>query len=149
MEYGYIKTATATFDIQVGGVSANVEKMTGLMAQAREQQVELLVFPELCVTGYSCGDLFLTRGLLTRAREGLKRLAEASGGSYCLVVVGAPVCHNQRLYNCAVFLQDGQIRGIVPKSYIPGYKEFYEKRWFASGRQILAEEEQGYPSVPR
>ena len=145
MEYGYIKTATATFDIQVGGVSANVEKMTGLMAQAREQQVELLVFPELCVTGYSCGDLFLTRGLLTRAREGLKRLAEASGGSYCLVVVGAPVCHNQRLYNCAVFLQDGQIRGIVPKSYIPGYKEFYEKRWFASGRQILAEEEQGVP----
>ncbi len=145
MEYGYIKTATATFDIQVGCVTANVEKMKGLMGQARERQVELLVFPELCVTGYSCGDLFLTRGLLTQAREGLKRLAEATAGSHCLVVAGAPVCHNQRLYNCAVFLQDGQLRGIVPKSYIPGYKEFYEKRWFASGRQIQAEEEQGVP----
>ncbi|MDE7223447.1 MAG: NAD(+) synthase [Acetatifactor sp.] len=145
MEYGYIKTATASFDIQVAGVSANVDNMLRLMKQAREQQVELLVFPELCVTGYSCGDLFLSRRLLSQAQEGLKRLAEGSAGSNCLVVAGAPLCHNQRLYNCAVFLQDGQLRGIVPKSYIPGYKEFYEKRWFASGKQIQAEEEQGVP----
>lgn len=145
MEYGYIKTATASFDIQVAGVSANVENMLRLMGQAREQQVELLVFPELCVTGYSCGDLFLSRRLLNQALEGLKRLAAGTAGSNCLVVAGAPLCHNQRLYNCAVFLQDGQLRGIVPKSYIPGYKEFYEKRWFASGKQIQAEEEMGVP----
>lgn len=145
MEYGYIKTATASFDIQVAGVSANVDNMLRLMKQAREQQVELLVFPELCVTGYSCGDLFLSRRLLNQALEGLKRLAEGSAGSNCLVVAGAPLCHNQRLYNCAVFLQNGQMRGIVPKSYIPGYKEFYEKRWFASGKQIQAEEEMGVP----
>ena len=145
MEYGYIKTATATFDIQVAGVSANVESMLRLMEQAREQKVELLVFPELCVTGYSCGDLFLSRRLLSQALEGVKRLAAGSEGSHCLVVVGAPLCHNQRLYNCAVFIQDGQLRGIVPKSYIPGYKEFYEKRWFASGKQIRAEEELGVP----
>lgn len=145
MEYGYIKTATASFDIQVAGVSANVENMLRLMEQARRQQVELLVFPELCVTGYSCGDLFLTRRLLNRALEGVKRLAAGTAGSNCLVAVGAPLCHNQRLYNCAVFLQNGEIRGIVPKSYIPGYKEFYEKRWFASGKQIQAEEEMGAP----
>lgn len=145
MEYGYIKTATASFDIQVAGVSANVESMLRLMKQAQEQQVELLVFPELCVTGYSCGDLFLTRRLLNQAQEGLKRLAAASAGSYCLMVVGAPICHNERLYNCAVFIQNGQLQGIVPKSYIPGYKEFYEKRWFASGKQIQAEEELGVP----
>ena len=145
MEYGYIKTATASFDIQVAGVSANVESMLRLMEQAKEQQVELLVFPELCITGYSCGDLFLSRRLLNQAQEGLKRLAAGSAGSNCLVVVGAPLCHNQRLYNCAVFIQDGQLRGIVPKSYIPGYKEFYEKRWFASGKQIQAEEEMGVP----
>ncbi len=145
MEYGYIKAATASFDIQVAGVDANVESMIRLMKQAREQRVELLAFPELCVTGYSCGDLFLTRRLLNRAQEGLKRLAAASAGSLCLVVAGAPICHNERLYNCAVFIQDGQLRGIVPKSYIPGYKEFYEKRWFASGRQIQAQEEMGVP----
>lgn len=145
MEYGYIKTATASFDIQVAGVSANVENMLRLMEQARQQQVELLVFPELCVTGYSCGDLFLTRRLLDQALQGVKRLAAGTAGSNCLVVAGAPLCHNQRLYNCAVFLQDGEIRGIVPKSYIPGYKEFYEKRWFASGKQIQAEEEMGVP----
>lgn len=145
MEYGYIKTATASFDIQVAGVSANVENMLRLMEQARQQQVELLVFPELCVTGYSCGDLFLTRRLLDQAFQGVKRLAAGTAGSNCLVVAGAPLCHNQRLYNCAVFLQDGEIRGIVPKSYIPGYKEFYEKRWFASGKQIQAEEEMGVP----
>ncbi len=145
MEYGYIKTATASFDIQVACVSANVENMLRLMQQAREKQVELLVFPELCVTGYSCGDLFLTRRLLNQAQEGLKQLAAASAGSCCLVVAGAPICHNERLYNCAVFLQDGKLRGIVPKSYIPGYKEFYEKRWFVSGRKIKAEEEMGVP----
>ncbi len=145
MEYGYIKTATASFDIQVAGVGANVESMIRLMKQAREQQVELLVFPELCVTGYSCGDLFLTRRLLNQAQEGLKRLAAASAGSRCLVAAGAPICHNESLYNCAVFIQDGQLRGIIPKSYIPGYKEFYEKRWFASGKQIQAEEELGVP----
>lgn len=145
MEYGYIKTATASFDIQVAGVGANVESMIRLMKRAGEQKVELLVFPELCVTGYSCGDLFLTRSLLNQAQEGLKRLAAASAGSLCLVAAGAPICHNERLYNCAVFIQDGRLRGIVPKSYIPGYKEFYEKRWFASGKQIQAEEELGVP----
>lgn len=145
MEYGYIKTATASFDIQVACVSANVENMLRLMRQARERQVELLVFPELCVTGYSCGDLFLTRRLLHRAQEGLKQLVAASAGSCCLVVAGAPVCHNEKLYNCAVFIQDGKLRGIVPKSYIPGYREFYEKRWFAPGRKIKAEEEMGVP----
>ena len=145
MEYGYIKTATASFDVQVACVSANVESMLRLMRQARERQVELLVFPELCVTGYSCGDLFLTRRLLNQAQEGLKQLAAASAGSCCLVVAGAPICHNEKLYNCAVFIQDGKLRGIVPKSYIPGYREFYEKRWFAPGRKIKAEEEMGVP----
>lgn len=145
MEYGYIKAATATFDVQVAGVDANVERMTELIGKAREQQVELLVFPELCITGYSCGDLFLTRRLLNQALEGLRRLTKATAGSLCLVVAGAPLCHNERLYNCAVFIQDGQMRAIVPKSYIPGYKEFYEKRWFASGKQIRAEEEMGVP----
>ena len=145
MEYGYIKTATASFDVQVACVSANVESMLRLMRQARERQVELLVFPELCVTGYSCGDLFLTRRLLNQAQEGLKQLAAASAGSCCLVVAGAPICHNEKLYNCAVFIQDGKLRGIVPKSYIPGYREFYEKRWFAPGRKIKTEEEMGVP----
>lgn len=145
MEYGYIKVATASFDIQVAGVSANVENMIRLIRQAREQQVELLVFPELCVTGYSCGDLFLSKRLLNKTLEALQRLAAATAGSLCLAVAGAPLCHNGRLYNCAVFMQDGKLRGIVPKSYIPNYKEFYEKRWFASGRQIKADTEMGVP----
>ena len=145
MEYGYIKVATASFDVQVAGVSANVKNMIRLVQQAREQQVELLVFPELCITGYSCGDLFLSKGLLNRTLEGLKQLADATAGSLCLVVAGAPLRHNERLYNCAVFIQDGKLRGIVPKSYIPNYKEFYEKRWFASGRQIQADVEMGVP----
>ncbi len=145
MEYGYIKAATAFFDIQVAGISTNVENMIRLIRQAGEQQVELLVFPELCITGYSCGDLFLSKRLLNRTLEGLKQLAAATAGSLCLVVAGAPICHNGRLYNCAVFIQNGKLRGIVPKSYIPNYKEFYEKRWFASGRQIEAETEMGVP----
>ena len=98
--------------------------------------MELLVFPELCITGYTCSDLFFQSSLLTAAEESLSAIAEASRGKNIVAVVGLPINIGNSLYNCSVAIYDGDILGAVPKTYIPNYGEYYEKRWFKSGKGL-------------
>ncbi|MDR0800706.1 MAG: NAD(+) synthase [Endomicrobium sp.] len=137
MKYGFIKVASATPHISVANPSANVEEIIKLMEQADACGVELLVFPELCVTGYTCGELFLSDVLLRSVSAALGKICEATVGKKALVFVGSPVWNKAKLYSCAVAFQNGKVLGVVPKTALPTYSEFYELRHFASGRDIL------------
>lgn len=129
--FGYVKVATGTFRVSVGTVSKNVKAMCTLMDEAEEKQVELLVFPELSLTGYTCADLFLQRKLTNDALDGLRSICEHSKGKHMLTVVGIPLRVQGMLFNCAAFVHDGKVNAVVPKTYVPTYNEFYEKRWFS------------------
>ncbi len=134
--FGYYRVASAVPIIKVADCAYNVNQTVELLEEARAAGSALAVFPELGITGYSCADLFNQTTLLRTALDGLRRLREATVGSPMVTIVGAPLMHANRLYNCAVVLQDGAYRGIVPKSYLPTYREYYEKRWFTSGRDL-------------
>ena len=136
MKYGFINVAAAVPAIKVADVDYNVQQIESLMAQAEGKGVEILVTPELCITGYSCQDLFREQLLLDKSEEGILQLLDFTRKLDTILVVGAPVLVNSLLYNCAVIIQRGQILGIVPKTYLPNYGEFYEKRWFASAQDI-------------
>jgi NAD+ synthase (glutamine-hydrolysing) len=114
----------------------NTEKILELMEKAAEQRVYITVFPELSITGYTCGDLFGQHLLQNAVVEALKKLAQASSKWSNVFVIGLPLMIDQQLYNCAAVLQQGHVLGIVPKRYIPNYNEFYEKRWFREGRDL-------------
>jgi NAD+ synthase (glutamine-hydrolysing) len=136
MTYGFIKVAAAVPSIKVADVDYNIQQIESLAAQAEGQGVEVMVTPELCVTGYSCQDLFREQLLLDKAEEGILRLLDFTRKLDVIIIVGCPVVINSLLYNCAVMVQHGQILGIVPKTYLPNYGEFYEKRWFASAQDL-------------
>ncbi|MCR5004244.1 MAG: NAD(+) synthase [Bacteroidales bacterium] len=137
-DYGFIRVAAAVPVVKLADVKANTEEIIRLMEQAHEDGVSILVFPELCVTGYSCGDLFGQQLLIDAAENAVSEIRRASRAKAVTVIVGAPVRFKDRLYNCAVVIRDGVIRGLVPKIYLPTYNEFYESRWFASGEDFLS-----------
>jgi NAD+ synthase (glutamine-hydrolysing) len=130
---GFVSVAAGTPEIRVADCAFNAKKIIAMMRDASERGVNLLVLPELCVTGYTCGDLFFQRTLLDGARAALRDIAAASSGDDMITLVGFPAAHGGRLYNCAAVVQDGELLGIIPKTHIPNYGEFYEKRQFASG----------------
>lgn len=127
---GFIKVAAATPKIRVADCEYNADAIIALINEARDKGVNILVFPELCVTGYTCHDLFYQRTLLDGAQAALERIAEASENSDMLVAVGCPLVFAGKLYNCAVILQNGEALGVVPKKFLPNYNEFYEMRQF-------------------
>lgn len=129
---GFIKCAAATPEVRVADCVFNAEKIIELINSAKTQGVKVLVFPELCVTGYSCGDLFLQPALLNAARGALEKIAAASCGYDALIAVGCPLELNNELYNCAVIIQSGIILGAIPKKHLPNYNEFYEARQFTA-----------------
>src|SRR5665647_1665986 len=129
---GYIRAGTAVPKIQIANPQANVVEIIHLVERAAQDLVKVLVFPELCLTGYTCADLFHQRLLLDQAQEALQRLLEATREIDMLIVVGIPVESDNQLFNCAAVLHEGHILGVIPKTFIPNYSEFYEKRWFAS-----------------
>lgn len=133
MKDGFIRVCAATPDIKVADCTYNESNIVKLMDKAYEKQVSVLVFPELCITGYTCGDLFLQDALLNAAQESLKHIAEHSRGMKLLVFVGLPYVHHGKLYNVAAAVCDGRILGLVPKKNIPNYSEFYEMRHFTPG----------------
>ncbi|MBP5716818.1 MAG: NAD(+) synthase, partial [Bacteroidales bacterium] len=135
-DYGFFRVATAIPTVRVADVEYNLKQHIELIRQAHAEGVQLLAFPELSLTGYTCADLFHHQPLLDAAQEALLHLAEATRGIDMAVVVGAPLAMNNRLFNCAVLLGDGVIVGIVPKLNLPNYNEFYEARWFASGVEV-------------
>ena len=133
MDYGFVRVAAAIPPVSVADCRANVEGIIGLINEAAARGVQLVVFPELSITAYTCGDLFGHRLLLDEAEHSLQYLLEQTASLPLLSVVGMPVASATRIYNCAVVFSGGKIRGVVPKTYIPNYNEFYEARWFTSG----------------
>lgn len=136
MNYGFFRVAAASLKLKVANPSYNKEEIKKAIDKAVSEDVRLLVTPELSITGYTCADLFFTKALQQSAGEALKDIVEYSKGKNIAVVVGLPVAFYNSLYNCAVVLMNGGILGIVPKTHMANYNEFYEKRWFASGKQF-------------
>ena len=138
MRDGFIKVAAGTPKIRVADCRYNAEQIFTMMREADKQGVKVLCLPELCLTGYTCGDLFLQDTLLCGAEEGLQTILEATRNLDMVTVLGLPVrCKwDNKLYNCAAVIQSGEILGLVPKTYLPNYGEFYEERWFASGAGV-------------
>jgi len=136
MKYGLIKVAAAVPAVKVADVDYNVQQIESLIAQVEGRGVEVIVFPELSITGYSCQDLFHEQLLLDKAEEGLVTLLDFTRKLDVISIVGMPVVIDGLLYNCAAVIQHGSILGIVPKTYLPNYGEFYEKRWFASAQDL-------------
>ena len=132
MNNGYIRVASIAPRVNVADVDYNVEQIIDMARKAADEGASIILFPELSITGYTCADLFHQSPLLNAAINGLSRIATASTGIDALIVAGAPLRVEGQLYNCAVAVSGGTIRAIVPKTYIPNYNEFYEKRWFAS-----------------
>ena len=130
---GFVRVAVCSPALRVADVEFNVGVMIETMIEASAQDVRLVLFPELSITGYSCADLFYQSLLLENARAALRPLSETSVIYDVAAVVGLPLQVGGRLYNCAAFLAEGRIQGIVPKTYLPTTNEFYEERWFTSG----------------
>ena len=133
---GFYRVAAAVPKIRVADVGYNVEQTTELIARAAQEQCALVAFPELGLTGYTCADLFLQVQLQDRVLMALDEVRAATEDLDTVAVVGAPLRQGNRLYNCAVVIHDGAFLGVVPKSFLPTYKEFYERRWFAPGGDV-------------
>lgn len=138
MNYEMIRVASASLKLKVANPSYNKEEIKKVIDKAVEEEVKILVTPELSVTGYTCADLFFTKALQSSANEALTELIEYTSGKNICVILGMPISFYNSLYNCAVVVLNGKILGIVPKKHIANYNEFYEKRWFASGEQFEA-----------
>ncbi len=134
--FGFVRVAAAVPKVRVASVGFNVEQMIGLWKIAAEQNASVVLFPELSVSSYSCGDLFYQDALHSAVESGVLSMIEASKECSTAAIFGLPVWHMGRLYNCAAVVQEGKILGVVPKSFIPEHKEYYEKRWFVSGLEV-------------
>lgn len=136
--FGFVKVAAATPLVRVADCHHNAEAIDKMAQEAEARGVSVVLFPELSITGYTCGDLFLQSHLLNVAEEALSMLLAKP--RRVVSIVGMPIPYGNNLYNCAVVFADGKIYGVVPKSYIPNYSEFYESRWFSEGRDIRTTE---------
>lgn len=137
MRDGFIKVAASTPEIRVADVDHNKKLICEGVDQAWKEGVQLLVYPELCLTGYTCGDLFWQEELLEKARQGLNEIVMHSLGKKMLIFVGLPWEMNGKLYNVAAAVSDGELLGLVPKRYLPAYSEFYEERNFTPGKEEI------------
>ena len=148
MQFGFVKTATATPQIRVADCDYNCGQIAAAVRQADAQGVELLVLPELCITGYTCGDLFYQQPLLRGAKDALQTLLRQTADTKTVCVVGLPLQHDGGLYNCAAVIQGGRVLGVVPKTHLPNYSEFYEQRHFSPAPAGLSEITLGEEAVP-
>ena len=137
MRDGFIKAAASTPEIRVADVDHNKKLICEGVDQAWKEGIQLLVYPELCLTGYTCGDLFWQEELLEKARQGLSEIVMHSLGKKMLICVGLPWEMNGKLYNVAAAVSDGELLGLVPKRYLPAYSEFYEERNFTPGKEEI------------
>ena len=142
MKHGFVKAAAASPELRVADPAFNAEKIIEVIRAQAEKGTEILVFPELSLCGYTCGDLFLNKTLTDGCLAALKRITETTEGLKMLVFVGLPVVWQNKLYNCAAGIANGKVLGFVPKTYIPNYGEFYERRYFSDGF-----EQEGYVSL--
>lgn len=133
---GLVRAAAVTPVLKVANPEFNTEEIIRCTREAEENGAGIIVFPELCISGYTCADLFYQEFLYTKTMEGLKKLTVATKDLSAVVVAGFYMRLENNLYNCAALIQNGTIKGIVPKMFLPNYKEFYEVRWFASGIRV-------------
>ncbi|MHA7818030.1 MAG: NAD(+) synthase [Erythrobacter sp.] len=132
--HGFVRVATATPIMRTADIAYNVKGILAEAAKAHEGHVDLVVYPELCVSSYAIDDLHLQNAMLDASETAIAEIAEASRELTPVLVVGAPLRRNAKIYNCAIVIAHGEVLGVIPKSYLPNYREFYEKRWFAHGR---------------
>jgi len=137
MNYGFVKVAAAVPPVKVADCQYNAEQIEKMINEADEKGVQIIAFPELCITGYTCADLFAQQLLLEKAEMGLVQVMNNTRQLDIICIVGMPVITNTILINAAVVFQGGKILGVVPKTYLPNYKEFYEQRWFTSARDVI------------
>ncbi len=131
--HGFARIAACTIPVAIADPATNTEAVLAAARDADADAVAVAVFPELCLTGYAIDDLVLQDAVLDAAEAGIERLVAASVDLFPVLVVGAPLRHRNRLYNCAVVIHRGELLGVTPKSYLPTYREFYERRWYAPG----------------
>ena len=136
MSYGFVKVAAAVPHVQVADCFYNIEEIEKLMRQASEEGVQMITFPELSITAYTCLDLFTQQTLLNNAEKALLKLVSNTADLAIFTIVGIPLRTENRLINVAVVFQKGEILGVVPKTYLPNYKEFQEQRWFTSSTEL-------------
>ena len=148
--HGFLRVAAAAPSLRVADCAYNAEHILALMDRAEAEAVSVLVFPELCLTGYTCADLFHQVPLQKAALEALLQVVSQGVSRFSgLAVVGLPLAVEDQLFNCAAVFHEGEILGVVPKSFIPNYKEFYELRWFAPGAGVAGNSiELGNDSIP-
>ena len=139
MKDGFCRVGVVTPELAVADVKNNVAQIKNLMIEAADDGCKLVVFPELCITGYSCGDLFYQEPLLSAALDGLHELCGASEALEALFFVGLPFVHGTKLYNVAAGICHGKVLGLVPKRFLPNYNEFYERRHFCEGMELCTE----------
>ena len=135
-KYGYVRVGAIVPKMEVANIDKNVEELIQQIKNANKMGVNIVVTPELSITGYSCADLFHQDILLEESLEGLKRIVKETKEDEIISIVGLPIRHENQLFNCAAVIEKGDILGIIPKTYIPSYAEFYEKRWFSSSKKI-------------
>lgn len=140
MKYGFVKVASICPSTKVGDIDFNCDSIVNQCLYLKPD-VEIAVFPELCVTGYTCGDLFHTQTVLNQTENGMLHILEMTRSLNTLFVIGCPIEYAGAVYNCAVAFKHGKIISIIPKTYLPNYKEFYEQRWFASSTSLVARTE--------
>ena len=136
MNYGFVKVAAAVPRVKVADCKFNSERLEGLITIAEGKGVQILTSPEMCITGYTCGDLFAQQLLLEQAEMALIQILNSTRQLDIISILGMPVVVNSTVINAAVVIQKGKILGVVPKTYLPNYKEFYEQRWFTSALQV-------------
>lgn len=148
MKHGFFKVAAATPIIKTADPSFNAENIIKMMKKAEKEGVKVLLFPELSLTGYTCNDLFFQSTLRKSTIDALDKIREKTKETGTVTVIGLPLEKNAKLYNTAVFLYKGEILGVVPKTYIPNYGEFYECRHFTPApceNSVIAIGEESYP----
>ena len=136
-KYGFVRVASCVPELRVADVTFNVDEIIRNIKEADTKEVAVIVFPELSITGYTCSDLFFQEELLTSSKEGVRRILEETKDLGIISIIGAPVSIRNQLFNCGMVISKGHILGIVPKTYIPNYNEFYEKRWFATSLDLM------------
>ncbi len=138
-DIGLLRIGLGVVPIRVADVDFNVAAIVKVVRQAARENVQVLAFPEMSITGYTIGDLVQQKTLLAKAIQGLRALLEESSKSGGLIIVGMPLVVEQRIYNCAVVLNSGRLMGIIPKTLLPNYKEYYEDRWFTSSCDVTTD----------
>ncbi|NLK36824.1 MAG: NAD(+) synthase [Epulopiscium sp.] len=138
--YGFVRVGAAVPKLKVSDCIYNTEEILKSIEEAQKKQIQVLTFPELCITAYTCGDLFFQTSLLETAKKSLQEIVEKTKSIDMLFTLGLPLALDNQIFNCAAVIYKGTILGIVPKTHIPNYCEFYEERWFAAAEDLVSEE---------